>query len=40
MPDLVLINVWMPEMTGLEAASQLARELPDVVVILTSAFED
>jgi DNA-binding NarL/FixJ family response regulator len=40
MPDLVLMDVWMPEMTGLEAASQLARELPDVVVILTSAFED
>ncbi len=28
MPDLVLMDVRMPEMTGLEAASQLARELP------------
>jgi DNA-binding NarL/FixJ family response regulator len=40
MPDLILMDVWMPEMTGLEAAAQLAREQPDVVVILTSAFED
>jgi len=39
MPDLVLMDVRMPEMTGLEAASQLARELPDIIVILTSAFK-
>jgi DNA-binding NarL/FixJ family response regulator len=39
-PDLVLMDVRMPEATGLEAASQLMRELPDVVVILMSAFED
>ena len=39
MPDLVLMDVRMPEMTGLEAASQLTTELPDVIVILTSAFE-
>ena len=39
LPDLVLMDVRMPEMTGLEAASQLTRELPDVVVILMSAFE-
>jgi len=39
MPDLVLMDVKMPETTGLEAASQLARELPEVIVILTSAFE-
>jgi len=39
MPDLVLMDVRMPEMTGLEAAAQLTRELPDIVVILTSAFE-
>src|SRR5256885_578714 len=40
MPDLVLMDVRMPEMTGLQAASQLTRELPDIVVILFSAFED
>ncbi len=39
-PDLVLMDVRMPNVTGLEAASQLARELPNVVVILMSAFED
>ena len=39
-PDLVLMDVRMPDVTGLEAASQLSRELPDVVVILMSAFED
>jgi DNA-binding NarL/FixJ family response regulator len=39
-PDLVLMDVRMPDVTGLEAASQLSRELPGVVVILMSAFED
>ena len=39
MPDLVLMDVRMPEMMGLEAAAQLARELPDIIVILISAFE-
>jgi DNA-binding NarL/FixJ family response regulator len=39
MPDLVLMDVRMPEMTVLEAASQVARELPDITLILTSAFE-
>ena len=39
-PDLVLMDVRMPEMTGLEAALQLTRELPGIVVILMSAFED
>jgi DNA-binding NarL/FixJ family response regulator len=39
MPDLVLMDVRMPEMTGLEATSQLTGELPHVIVILMSAFE-
>ena len=40
MPDLVLLDIRMQEMTGLEVCSQLTRELPDVIVILMSAFED
>jgi len=40
MPDVVLMDIRMPEMTGLEATSQLTRELPDVIVILMTAFED
>lgn len=39
-PDVILMDVRMPGMTGLEAASQLTREMPGVVVILMSAFED
>jgi YesN/AraC family two-component response regulator len=39
-PDLVLMDVRMPDVTGLEAASQLTRELLGVVVILMSAFQD
>ena len=38
-PDLVLMDVRMPEMTGLEAAAQLARELSGIIVILMTAFE-
>jgi two-component system vancomycin resistance associated response regulator VraR len=38
-PDLILMDVRMTEMTGLEATSQLTRELPDLIVILMSAFE-
>jgi Response regulator receiver domain len=34
------MDVKMPDVTGLEVASQLTRELPGVVVILMSAFED
>ncbi len=39
MSDLLLMDVRMSEMMGLEAASQLTRGLPDVIIILTSAFE-
>ena len=39
MPDLVLMDVRMAQMTGLEATVQLGRELPDIIVILISAFE-
>jgi len=38
--DLVLMDVRMPDVTGLEATSELTRALPSVVVILMSAFEE
>jgi len=40
MSELVLMEIKMPEMTGLEATSRLTRELPDVIIILMPAFED
>jgi CheY-like chemotaxis protein len=40
MPDLVLMDIRMPEMMGLEATSRLTRELPDVIIILMTSFED
>ena len=39
-PDLVLMDVRIPEMTGLELAAQLTKEMLGVVVILMSAIED
>jgi CheY-like chemotaxis protein len=39
-PDLVLMDLRMPGMGGLEATCAIKRELPQVVVLILTAFED
>jgi YesN/AraC family two-component response regulator len=39
-PDVVILDNRMPNMTGLEAAEEILRRFPDQVVILYSAFLD
>ncbi len=39
-PDVILMDLMMPEMDGLEATKRLAAELPDVKVIVLTASDD
>lgn len=39
-PDVVLMDLMMPEMDGLEATKRLAAELPEVKVIILTASDD
>lgn len=39
-PNVVLMDIRMPEMDGIAATSQLARQMPDVKVIILTTFDD
>jgi DNA-binding NarL/FixJ family response regulator len=38
-PEIVLLDIWMPELTGLEAARQIKRVLPDAELLIFTANE-
>ncbi|TKB27416.1 sigma-54-dependent Fis family transcriptional regulator [Desulfopila sp. IMCC35006] len=39
-PDLVLLDIGLPKMNGIDALREIKEEYPDVVVIMITAFED
>jgi DNA-binding NarL/FixJ family response regulator len=39
-PKLALVDVQMPEMSGIEAACEIKRELPSTIVLMLTAFEN
>ncbi len=39
-PDLIVLDLWMPVMNGLEAAPLLMNILPHVCIILFTSYED
>ncbi|GAB4234182.1 MAG: response regulator transcription factor [Ekhidna sp.] len=40
MPDLILMDISMPEMTGLEAAKLIGDKFPDIRIIILSMYKD
>lgn len=40
LPDLILLDVGLPGMNGIEALERLRAELPDLLVIMITAYED
>lgn len=39
-PDIAIIDIMMPRMTGIEAAKIIKKELPFIFVVMLTAFED
>jgi DNA-binding NarL/FixJ family response regulator len=39
-PDVLVMDVQMPEMTGVEAAGEISRVAPDVAVLMLTMFDD
>lgn len=39
-PDIVILDIQMPLMTGMEAAQWIHENYPDIVVVLLTAYED
>lgn len=39
-PDIVLMDIRMPEMNGLEAAKRIRAALPDTIIIMLTAFDE
>jgi len=40
MPDIILMDVYMPVLTGIEATRQIKQNLPDVKIVILSASEE
>ena len=39
-PDVLVMDIQMPELTGVEAAAEIARAAPDVAVLMLTMFDD
>ncbi|MES2777712.1 MAG: response regulator transcription factor [Bacteroidota bacterium] len=39
-PDVILMDIEMPEMTGIEAVRLIKKECPDVLILMQTVFED